>query len=78
MMDKVRSEIEVLIADVFNYEGAVTGRTSRSDVPKWDSLRHVSLVTAIEQQFGLSLSMDEMVEIRTVRDIENILDRHGV
>lgn len=78
MTDRVRSEIEVLVADVFAYDGAVTARTARADVPKWDSLRHVSLITAIEQQFGLSLSMDEMVEIRTVRDIENILERHGV
>jgi acyl carrier protein len=36
------------------------------------------LVAAIEQQFGLSLSMDEMVEIHSVKDICNILDRHGV
>ena len=74
----VRSEIEILFADVFNYDGSVTGSTSRTDVARWDSLRHVALVNAIEQQFGLSLSMDEMIEIRSVQDIENILERHGV
>ncbi len=74
----VRSEIEILFADVFNYDGSVSRSTSRSDVAKWDSLRHVALVNAIEQQFGLSLSMDEMIEIRSVQDIENILERHGV
>ena len=74
----VRPEIEGIFADVFNFEGRVTVQTSRADVPKWDSLRHVALVTAIEQNFGLALSMDEMVEIRSVQDICNILDRHGV
>jgi acyl carrier protein len=74
----VRPEIEGIFADVFKFDGAISAQTSRADVPKWDSLRHIALVTAIEQNFGVSLSMDEMVEIRSVQDICNILDRHGV
>jgi len=74
----VRPEIRGLLANVFKYEGDVTPATSRKDVPKWDSLQHVALVAAIEEQFGITLSMDEMVEIRSVKDICNILDRHGV
>ena len=36
-------------------------------------------VAAIEQQFGISLSMDETIEIPSVRgDMCDILDRHGV
>ena len=74
----VRPEIAGIFAQVFNFQGDITPQTSRADVPKWDSLRHIALVTAIEQNFSLSLSMDEMVEIRSVQDICNILDRHGV
>jgi acyl carrier protein len=74
----IRPEIEGIFADVFKYTGEITAATSRQEVPKWDSLQHIALVTAIEQGFGISLSMDEMVEIQTVGDICNILDRHGV
>jgi acyl carrier protein len=74
----VRPEIAGIFAEVFNFQGDITPQTSRADVPKWDSLRHIALVTAIEQNFSLSLSMDEMVEIRSVQDICNILDRHGI
>jgi len=74
----VRPEIRGLFANVFKYDGDISPATSRRDVPKWDSLQHVALVAAIEEQFGITLSMDEMVEIRSVRDICNILDRHGV
>jgi acyl carrier protein len=74
----VRAEIKSLFANVFKYDGDLSLATSRQDVPKWDSLQHVALVAALEQQFGITLSMDEMVEIRSVRDICNILDRHGV
>jgi acyl carrier protein len=74
----VRPEIKGLFANVFKYESDISPATSRRDVPKWDSLQHVALVAAIEEQFGITLSMDEMVEIRSVKDICNILDRHGV
>jgi acyl carrier protein len=75
---RVRPEIKGLFANVFKYEGNITPTTSRRDVPRWDSLQHVALVAAIEEQFGITLSMDEMVEIRSVKDICHILDRHGV
>jgi acyl carrier protein len=74
----VRPEIRSLFASLFKHDGEITLETSRRDVSKWDSLQHVALVAALEQQFGITLSMDEMVEIRSVRDICNILDRHGV
>jgi acyl carrier protein len=77
-MMAVRPEIKGIFADVFKFDGPLTVETTREDVPKWDSLQHVALVAAIEQQFGVSLSLDEMVEIRSVQDICNVLDRHGV
>ena len=74
----VRPEIRNLFAKVFKYDGEISLRTSRQEVPKWDSLQHVALVAAIEEQFDIVLSMDEMIEMHSVKDICNILDRHGV
>jgi acyl carrier protein len=74
----VRKEVAAIFADVFKYPGPLTLDTMRQDVPRWDSLQHMALVAAIEQTFGISLSMDEMIEIRSVKDICQILDRHGV
>lgn len=74
----VRPELKAIFAQVFKFDGPISPATSRRDVPKWDSLQHLALVAELEQQFGINLSMDEMVEIRSVRDICNILDRHGV
>ena len=74
----VRPEIKSLFANVFKYDGEINMSTSRREVQKWDSLQHVALVAAIEEHFDIVLSMDEMIEIRSVKDICNILDRHGV
>ncbi|MFX7870390.1 acyl carrier protein, partial [Acinetobacter baumannii] len=60
------------------FEGPITGGTSPNDIERWDSLQHVALVVTLERTFGISLSMDEMMEIKSVGDIERILIRHGV
>lgn len=73
----VRSEIREIFADVFQYGEDLYLHTSREDVERWDSLQHVALVAAVESTFGISLSMDEMMEIASVSDIHTILDRHG-
>jgi acyl carrier protein len=74
----VRPEIVEIFADVFQFGGDLRLATSRADVKRWDSLQHVALVAALESTFGISLSMDEMLEIASVRDIQKILARHGV
>lgn len=76
--DLVRPEIVEIFAEVFEHEGPLSASTSPGDVARWDSLNHVALVSMIERTFGIGLSMDEMIEIQCVGDIERLLARHGV
>jgi len=71
-------EIAAIFDDVFQYTEPLTASTSPRDVERWDSLQHIALVQAIETTFGIKLSMDEMMEIQSVGDIERILHRYGV
>ncbi len=43
------------------------------DIPAWDSLGHVTLLQAIEQEFGLTFEIDEALEIESVHDFVNAL-----
>jgi acyl carrier protein len=71
-------EIASIFEDVFSFTGVLTPNTSADHVKKWDSLQHLALIRALETEFSIRLSMDEMMEIRSVADIENVLRRHGV
>ncbi|RTL68591.1 MAG: acyl carrier protein [Hyphomicrobiales bacterium] len=75
---RVRSELGVIFTDVFEYDEPLQASTSPDDVPRWDSLSHIALVRVLEDTFEITLSMDEMLEIRSVADIEAVLGRHGV
>jgi acyl carrier protein len=71
-------EIASIFDDVFQHTGHITPTTSPNEVERWDSLQHIALIRALETTFSIRLSMDEMMEIRSVGDIEKVLERHGV
>jgi acyl carrier protein len=71
-------EIVTIFEDVFQHTGRLAAATSPDDVERWDSLQHIALIRSLEITFAIRMSMDEMMEIRSVGDIENVLRRHGV
>ena len=44
----------------------------------WDSLAHMKLVTALEEEFGVAFSDDEVLEAISLPLIELILERKGL
>ena len=42
--------------------------------PEWTSLRHFNFLLAVEQAFGLRFSVDEMTEMKSLRDIRSKLN----
>ncbi len=71
-------EIAAIFEEVFQHTAALSPQTSPDDVARWDSLQHIALIHNLETTFAIQLSMDEMMEIRSVADIEIVLRRHGV
>lgn len=73
----VRTDVIDILTDVFQFEGELRLDTSPEDIERWDSLQHVALIAALETKFGISLSMDEMMEIASVANIHTVLERHS-
>lgn len=44
----------------------------------WDSLSHMQLIVAIESEYGVELSADDIVTMRSVGNIKNVLRSKGV
>lgn len=57
---------------------SVDETTSQASVPEWDSLGHLNLVAALEEAFHISLTMDEILNMRDVPAIARILAAKGV
>ena len=70
----VLSKVREAFADSFQIDPQlVTIETTASDIPGWDSVGHLSLASNLEQVFGVSLDVDELIEMENVRQIVRII-----
>lgn len=47
-------------------------------VDKWDSIGQMSLVAMIEDEFGIELEPDEVMQFTSFETGKNILKKHGI
>jgi len=51
---------------------------SADDTSNWDSIRHLNLVMALEEAFGVSFSSDELGHLTSYRAITAALAERGI
>ena len=67
MDESVLLNVRQVVADIFDQPLAdVSPESSPQTLPGWDSLGHLNLVVALEQEFGLHFSPAEVERIRSV------------
>jgi acyl carrier protein len=49
---------------------------SMDSLPKWDSLKHVELLTEIEEQFGIDIDMQDIMKMTSVPAIVQVLKNY--
>lgn len=60
--------------DVFDDESIVVGEeTTAEDIEDWDSLEHINLIAAIEQEFGIKFTMGQVVSMKNVGEMVDII-----
>ncbi|MBQ7178457.1 MAG: acyl carrier protein, partial [Victivallales bacterium] len=55
----------------------VSSSTTAKDIEGWDSLIHISLLSAIEAEFDMEFSMGEAVKMKNVGDMVAIIEREA-
>lgn len=71
MFDRVRT----IVADIFGMPaGEIRPESSPDTVPSWDSLQHLNLVLALEQEFGIQFTPEEIEQLLSVELIAALLE----
>ena len=61
--------------DVFdNSDLEISPDTVIKDIQGWDSLVHVTLMAAVQDEFGIRYSIDDIVKMKTAGDILDFID----
>lgn len=65
------------VAEMFEEpHGRIKAATARRDIPAWDSLGQLILISALDQKFGIRLTQAELSTLASVQDILDVLSRH--
>ena len=56
----------------------INDNSSMDNVERWDSLSHLKLVLALEDEFKISFTEEESIEILSFGLIKEVMKEHGV
>ena len=70
----MEADIKCLVSRVFDVEvKSINDKSSPDNIKSWDSLGHMNLVAALEEEFGIQLDDDDIDDLRNVALIVNIV-----
>lgn len=70
--DKMLLTVQDIFRDIFDEDDLVIGMaTNAEDIEDWDSLNHINLVTAVEKEFKIRFALGELVSLK---DVGSMLD----
>ena len=76
MKNKVELRIKNVMAAVFKTSvEQIQDDSSPETIESWDSLGHMNLVVALEEEFVIEFKDDEIVEILTFSAIQNTVNK---
>ena len=69
----MEARLRDLIAEVLGIAPGDVGPELSRDSSGWDSLGHLKLITAVEQEYGISFTMDQILAVRSGADLERAI-----
>lgn len=72
--DMTRARLYEIVARLLGVSETDAATASPDTVPAWDSIAHLSLVMAIEQEFRVQFSADRIMELSSVEAIGRAID----
>ena len=68
-----------LLSEVFEVDTSdINDQTSPQNMKTWDSFNTLKMIMMIENEFSIKLPLEDVVVIKSVKDIKNLLLKKGV
>jgi acyl carrier protein len=79
MEDRMISESlkKVILQALSLNEFPLSDTTVAAEVPGWDSLNHVRILTAVEKEFGIRFKTLEVIRLKNLGELQTLVDKHA-
>lgn len=72
------SRLTDVFRDVFDDDSiTISDNTTSADIEDWDSIEHINLIGAVEEEFGLRFKMKEVSGMKNVGEMIGIISERG-
>ncbi len=73
-MEEIYERLNGVFRDVFDDDSiSVNEQTTANDIEDWDSLNHITLIDAVESEFGIRFTMGEVSGMKNVGEMAQII-----
>lgn len=73
-MEEIFERLNGVFRDVFDDDSiSVNEQTTANDIEDWDSLNHITLIDAVESEFGIRFTMGEVSGMKNVGEMAQII-----
>jgi acyl carrier protein len=73
----MQNKVRAIMAEVFEVElGDIWDDLKAEEADWWDSLKHFSLVTALEEEFEIEMTMDEIQALVSFNKIVETISKY--
>jgi acyl carrier protein len=74
--EEIYSRLTEILRDVFDDDTLVaTPELTAHDVKEWDSVNHITLVVAVEQEFGIKFKTAELEKMKNVGQMAEQIEK---
>ena len=74
----IYARLNKVFRDVFDDDSiTVNPKTTANDIEDWDSLEHITLISAVEKEFKMKFKMGEISSMKNVGEMASIVAVRG-
>ncbi|MBZ2208603.1 acyl carrier protein [Massilia soli] len=71
-------KLTAIFSEIFQVpESALQDHTEFKEIPTWDSLQHMMLITRVEDDFQVQFDGDQIADMRTLGDVRKAVVASG-
>jgi acyl carrier protein len=72
----MENRIKKILGNIFNIDqNLINKKTSSSNIAKWDSIKHMNLIMALEEEFNTEFTDEEIIYIMSYPRIVAVLKK---
>ena len=77
-MDNKQKYQEIFVKSLSIKDNQFSNELKYNEIPEWDSIGHMTLISGLEEGFGISIETDDIIDFSSVKKGEEILGKYNI